>query len=89
MDNQEDNLPELFRIDYYGRFFIGELVNVDENLSFAGFIQYFDNYVVCTALSKRELLNTAEEMCYMVLSYSLHLGTERTIKILKTPYSLN
>ncbi len=89
MSDQEE-LPELFRIDYYSVFFIGELIRVyDEDISFSGFIQFFDNYVICTAISKRELLVVAEEMCYLVLSYSLHLGTERTIKILKTPYNLN
>ena len=88
--SEQEELPELFRIDYYSIFFIGELISVnDKDVLFSGFIQYFDNHVICTAISKRELLAVAEEMCYMVLSYSLHLGTERTINILRTPYYLN
>ena len=91
MGEPEEKLPELFRIDYYSRFFIGELIRVDdEDISFSGFIQFFDNYVICTALSKRELLDSAEEMCYLVLSYAIHLvGHQRTIKILLTNYYLN
>lgn len=90
MGEPEEKLPEFFRIDYYSIFFIGELISVnDKDVLFSGFIQYFDNHVICTASSKKELLNTAEEMCYLVLSYSLHLGPERTIKILQTPYFLN
>ena len=91
MEEFEKDLPEMFRIDYYGRFFLGELIrnDVDENLSFSGFIQYFDNYVVCTATSKRKLLDVAEEFCFIVLSYGLHFGIEKTIKILKTNYYLN
>ena len=91
MDIHEENLPEFFRIDYYGQYFIGELfrVDIEGSYKFAGSIQYFDNFVTCIAPSKRELLDSAEEMCYLVLSYAIHLGHERTIKILQTPYYLN
>ena len=88
---EEFDLPQMFRIDYYGRFFLGELIrnDVHGNQLFTGFIQYFDNYVVCTANSKKSLLDVAEEFCFIVLSYGLHFGIEKTITILKTNYYLN
>ncbi len=89
MCESDEELPELFRIDYYSNFFIGELINVDENQLFAGFIQYNDNYEVCTANSKRSLLDVAEEMCHMVMTHGVHHNWERTIDILKKPAYLN
>ncbi len=92
MGEPEENLPEFFRIDFYSQFFIGELYMLDNEAlgKFSGSIQYFDNFVTCNAPSKRLLIDTAEEMCYLVLSYAIHLvGHQKTIEILKTPYYLN
>ena len=91
MGEPEENLPEFFRIDYYGQYFIGELFRVDleGSCKFTGSIQYFDNFVTCIAPSKRELLNMAEELCYMVLSYGIHYKDVRTIEIFKTKLHLN
>ena len=91
MDTQEENLPELFRIDYYSRFFIGELIHSDlyKTRSFTGFIQIFDGQVICNAPSKKSLIDCAEEICIMKLTHGMHIFEGRNVEILKTPYNLN
>ncbi len=90
MSDQEE-LPELFRIDYYSRFFIGELIksNLYENPSFTGFIQIFEMQVVLNAPTKRKIIDTAEEMCIMLLEIGIHYDNGRTIKILKSNLYIN
>ena len=91
MDAQEEKLPELFRIDYYSQFFIGELVhsNLYETRSFSGFIQIFEMQVVLNAPTKRKIIDIAEEMCIMLLEIGIHYDNGRTIKILKTNLYIN
>ncbi len=89
MEEFEEPIPLMFRLDYFGNLFLGEMIYVDETLSFTGFIQIFDGQVVCNAPTKKSLICRAEEICNMKLTHGMHIFEGRNIKILKTPYYLN
>lgn len=88
---EEFNLPEMFRVNYFSKFFFGEITRktINKTHILCGYIQIFDGQIIVSATNKKTLITIAIEICHLKLTYGINIFDGKTIQILEKPYYLN
>ncbi len=91
MSDIDEELPELFRVNYKDFFMIGEIIRNYNDLTptFTGILQVLEYQTIFHAQTKQKIIDAAEELCIMLLECRIHYKEFKKIEILKTPYYLN